>query len=290
MNNKICTIVTSTLLAGYLMLPAKAQTWLADVHVNTDFTQGTNTISVRPGDTVVMEASLNEDDGVFPTTMRVWTASGHSFDLRQGHASDRISFITPFTTDAAYGHFGNHDADDVGYIRIGIMPRANLTALTPVLEGDGSISYGYRVGDKPWNPWGHRVTVELFFVQGNTIVGPKIAEHTLLTNANARGWFNVPATQIPPVPVSADGVMAVIDRQDVIPESDESDNIAVAPLPNLRVVAPRYESSGDITHMVIKYSARMPIQTSMLRSICITPAARIIGHHPWYAADSRNHA
>jgi hypothetical protein len=228
---------------------ALAQIWLADVHVRSQLTYGTNSVSVRPGDTVVAEGHLTTDEH---TTMNVWTASGHSFGLGPNHTSDRITFLTPYSNDIAYGAFRifdeDGDDDEDGYIRIGIMPRANLTALNPVIRGDGGIEYGYRVGDRSWNPWGHHVTVELFYAHGNTIVGPKIAEHTLLTGANSSGWFVIPASQVPPVPAGADGVLAWIDRQDVIPESDESDNEAYTPLTNLRAIAPTYTATGNIEY------------------------------------------
>lgn len=248
-------------LAAHSRLAGGQTTWLGEVRVTTQFTHGTPTVTVRPGDRVVVEASLNiGPGGPSPTTMNVWTGSGRRFTLGPGRTSDRISFLTTSTSDRAFGHIFNWDKDDSGRVRIGIEPRPDLIALAPRLESDGAVSYGYRVGNRSWDPYGNRVTVQLWYRADRTIFGP-IDERTLLLSANAQGWFRVPPDRIPAPPSNASHLIVLVDRLDVIPESDENNNRAETELPNLKALTPRYATNGDIDYGY-QITSRVPAVTN----------------------------
>ena len=245
---RILVIIPLLGLVGNSRLASGQTMWLGEVRVTTQFTHVTPTVTVRPGDRVVVEGTLNiGPGGPSPTTMNVWTASGRRFTLGPGRTSDRISFLTTAKSDQAYGHIFNWDKDDSGRVRIGIEPRPDLIALAPRLETDGAVSYGYRVGNRSWDPYGNRVTVQLWYRGGQTIYGP-IDEKTLLTRADAQGWFRVPPDRIPAPPSNGTHLIVLIDRLDVIPESDENNNRAETQMPNLKVLTPRYATNGDIEY------------------------------------------
>src|SRR4051812_40053517 len=88
------SVFLSLLVLASLPNLASGQTWLGEVRVTTSLTYGTPTISVRPGDLVVVEGTLYiGPGGPSPTTMNVWTASGRRLALGPGHTSDRITFL-----------------------------------------------------------------------------------------------------------------------------------------------------------------------------------------------------
>src|SRR4051794_30648206 len=95
------TLALLSLLA-IVSLPdlASGQTWLGEVRITSGLTQGTPSVPVRPGDQVVVEAVLNiGPGGPSPTTMNVWTASGHSFTLGPGRTSATITFLATAASD-----------------------------------------------------------------------------------------------------------------------------------------------------------------------------------------------
>ena len=246
--NRFYSCVAALALCSLARL-ATAQSWLGEVHVRSQFTYGTNTVNLRVGDKVVLDCRLSTDEN---NTAHVWTASGHAFDIGPSNGEVQITYTANSTSDVAYGRFttfgedGDDDEDEDADVRIGIMPRANLVATKPTVRGDGSVTYGYSVGDLPWDPRGNNVGVELYYARGTTPLGGPIASHSLLTQANSHGLFAVSKAQLPSPPSGTDGLVCIVDKSDVIPESNESDNVAQTPLTNLRVIAPTVDDRGTL--------------------------------------------
>ncbi|MCG3146056.1 MAG: hypothetical protein HONDAALG_03861 [Gammaproteobacteria bacterium] len=248
-----------------LGITAQAQVWLGEARVTTRLTHCTPNVVIRPGDIVVVESRLNiGPGGPSPTTMRVSTATGPRDSLGPEKREGRLRFLSYRESERVCAQIGNWDSDDSGYVRVGIEPRANLIASPPVINGDGSFNYGYRVGDRPWETV-RRVVVELFYAKVDsgriTRLGNPIQKHTLLFQANSFGDFNIPPNAIPVPPAGTTHLLTIIDRLDQVPESNENDNMILRELPNFKIKAVDYDDRGQIIYGY-QVNSRVPIVTT----------------------------
>jgi hypothetical protein len=247
-------IRSAAVLAFTLMLiqaatapDVSAQVWLDSINIASKKLTCTRSVSVRQGDLVIVEANLNiGPGGAAPTTMTVTTAGGQSLFLEPSRRSGRIEYLTYARGDQACAQIRKWDSGDSATVRIGIRPRTNLVPTAPVINGDGSVNFGFRVGDQPWST-AKRVVVELFFAQGRKAIGNPIAERTLLFGAFSAGDINIPLGSIPDPPAGTTHLLAWIDRFDQVPETDEGDNVAVTTLPNLKIAPPSYDAHNRIS-------------------------------------------
>ncbi|MCC6783756.1 MAG: hypothetical protein IT457_13010 [Planctomycetes bacterium] len=211
--------------------------------------EATLRVDARPGDEVVLELSLEVGPGgPSPTTLRWSTASGQRGELQEGQAADTIRYRIRQADDLVRARIDNWDSDDSALLRVGIERRANLSVSGPRIEADQSVSFGYQVGDRSWDPYGHNVGVVLYYSDGKRPLGAAIRSSGLLLAAQSQGSIQVPRHELPPMPPKATGFMALVDVDDRIPESDECDNRAFTELPALCIEAPRYDRSGAIAY------------------------------------------
>jgi len=260
----IC-LIAAFILSSLAGITAQAQTLLGTVNATRPI-NSCGTFSFRSGDTITVDASL--DIGPTPpgpTEMTVSLSTGQSFRLGSGNTHVRVSYLMNTSSVQVCVHnLRNFDSDDSGRAKVYLEPRANLIANPPVINGEGSFNYGYRVGDRSWNTV-RRVVVELFYAKVEsgriTRLGNPIQEHTLLFQANSFGDFNISPNAIPPPPAGTTHLQTIIDRLDQVPESNENDNSVLTELPNFKIKAVDYDSQGQITYGY-QIPSRVPIVTT----------------------------
>ncbi len=154
----------------------------------------------------------------------------------------------------------DYDSNDIAKVTLRIAPRSNLTALLPIVQPNGDLIYGYRVGNRAWDPRTNYVPVELFYYNQTTKKYTLIAAHGMRLEANATESFPIGAAEVPTVPAGTTHLAVRIDKNDVIPESDEDDNVQLFPLPksNLIVTSLAYDSANRIT-IGYEFNSVMPV-------------------------------
>jgi hypothetical protein len=210
-------------------------------------------LAVRPGDKIVFKFSMANGWDMTrhvevrtsmdptPPGYQQWTTSTEK-TMRFEANSDKFTAWGMISWGIVWPDQDPNSVDSDGgtaYMSLAIEPRANLSAIGPTIQKKGDVTYGYRVGDRPWNPRGNRVTVGLYYAnQAGPIGGPIETPRTMKIEAGASETFTVPASKMPALPPGATHYMVWIDQRDVVPESDERDNRAVAILgiQNLKIV------------------------------------------------------
>jgi hypothetical protein len=239
----------------------QSRTLLGTVHATLPISDCRN-FTVKAGDKVSIDAFLGVPSSeVIPTSMTVTISTGSEFTVSLGNPRVSQLYTIP-TSDfsVCVVNLVNFDSDDSGRADVYLEPRPNLTALPPQVQPNGDLIYGYRVGDRAWDPRTNNVPVELSYYNQTTKKYTLIAAHGMRLEANATESIPIRAAQVPTVPPGTTHLVVRVDKNDDIPESNEDDNVQFFPLPksNLIVTSLAYDSANRIT-VGYQFNSVMPV-------------------------------
>ncbi len=190
------------------------------------------TFACRPGDVFDIDAALSiGPGGLAPTTMYVRTDSGGWHELGPARKALRIRYFARGTEEHVRFGIDNWDGDDRGSITIRREARTNLSVIGPDQFPDGSVRFGYRVNGVSWST-DKRVEVKLFHARGakksDILPGAAVAVRGLRFQSGSNETFTVSGSARAAAPAEATHWAVVIDSDDLVPETNESDNFMAA--------------------------------------------------------------
>lgn len=239
----------------------QSRTLLGTVHATRPI-RDCRDFTVRAGDKVSIDAFLDVPPSeVIPTSMTVTISTGSEFTVSLDKT--RVSQLYTIPTSnftVCIVNLVNFDSDDSGRADVYLEPRPNLTALPAQVLPNGDLIYGYRVGNRAWDPRTNNVPVELSYYNQTTKKYTLIAAHGMRLEANATESIPIRAAQVPTVPPGTTHLVVRVDKNDDIPESDDDDNVQLFPLPksNLIVTSLAYDSANRIT-VGYQFNSVMPV-------------------------------
>lgn len=126
--------------------------------------------------------------------------------------------------------------------------RSNLVALPPVVNKDGTVSYGYSIASDTSPDWmGQNVKVSLNYAYISN--GQRLLQRVAWRNLSDQPGFSERfSVKLPPAPAGATELVTLVDDLDAVSETTDGDNQATGPLPGPNIVAlpPRFADNGDL--------------------------------------------
>jgi hypothetical protein len=201
----------------------------------------------------------------------------------------RTHLVAVIDRENLAAEYNETDADNVKAIRL-----PNLVAVAPVINADGSVTAQGRVENAP--VMAEDLGVQLWYSRSErwedrigddpaTGAGP-IGRQVIDLTKNGTTTLQVPASALVAPPEGAKFLLTRVDRNDIARESNESDNTAATPLPDLRILNTQFLANGTLVARIDRSDIPLPSGTqSRLEAYWATgkdPATRF--GRPFYSS------